>query len=241
MYQPRFYRQGLRSKFSAEICYKESDLYIAADKEIRRDFIRQTLEKYYSDIENYIRQNPIFLTSLSPLKSDDRAPKIVQDMLCSSLSTGVGPFAAVAGAVAHYVGREILNYADEVLIENGGDLFLKINEDKVVGVYLGERFPVNGSSTLFLKIKKRIVPFGIASSSATIGHSLNFGRADLVTVIARNSIIADGFATALSNRIKKKDDIEKVLRLTADNPLLEGILIAFEGEIFIKGDMQLGN
>ena len=57
-----------------------------------------------------------------------------------------------------------------------------------------------------MKIKKRNQAFGVASSSSSLGHSLNFGKADLVSVVAKNIIIADGFATAISNRIKKVED-----------------------------------
>ena len=33
--------------------------------------------------------------------------------------------AAVAGAIAEAVGRELLNYSLEVIVENGGDIFTK--------------------------------------------------------------------------------------------------------------------
>lgn len=236
MYQERFYRDWSLSKFRLEISYKESDLLISTDRELDKNFVQDILKKYYSEVENYIKKNSVFLTSLSPLEQDDCAPSIIKDMIDCSNVTGIGPFASVAGAIALYIGKEILGRADEVVVENGGDIFLKINEDKHVGVYLGERFETNN---ITLKIKKREYPFGIASSSAYIGHSLNFGRADLLTVIAKDAILADGFATALSNQIKKEADIKGVLERAKGNSFLEGLIIAFEGKLFFWGDVEV--
>lgn len=246
MYQERFYRNQVVSRFRLEVSYQQSDLLISTDKKIEAHLVRESLKKYYQQIEDYTKNNPAFLTALSPLADDLSAPPIVRDMLACAKQTGIGPFAAVAGAVAFYVGSELLDRAGEVVIENGGDIFLKINEDKKLGVYWGEYFFAGCASAsgkeingLTLNIRKRNTPFGIASSSASFGHSLNFGRADLVTVIAQNAILADGFATALSNRIKKEEDIPGVLNTAQTRPQIDGILIAFQGKLFIWGVIEL--
>ncbi|MEI8349446.1 MAG: UPF0280 family protein [Candidatus Omnitrophota bacterium] len=236
MYQERFYRNWSPSAWSLEVSHKESDLFIASDKPIDRSLAYELLKKYYEEIEKYIKGNPLFFTSLSPLEQDNGAPPIVKDMIDCSNVTGIGPFASVAGAVALYVGKELSRYSNEIIIENGGDIFLNIAKDKIVGVYLGERF---SQPVLSLRIKHREYAFGIASSSAYIGHSLNFGRADLVTVIAKDAVLADGFATALSNQIKKEKDIEAVLERVKQNLFIEGLLIAFEGHIALWGALEL--
>jgi len=236
MYEERFYRNSISSKFRLDISFKESDLLISSDKEIDKDLAKNILIKYYNQIEKYAEINPQFVKSLSPIAQDLEAPPIVRKMIESSHLTGIGPFSSVAGAVALYVGEELLKLADEVIIENGGDLFLKINEDKRIGVYLGERTELK---SLTIKIKKQDYPFGIASSSAYLGHSLNLGRADLVTVIAKDSIIADGFATSLSNPIKKEENIEKVLGFAKESDSIEGLLVAFEGKIFLWGALEI--
>ena len=238
MYEERFYRNQTFSKFKLEVAFRESDLLICTDKAVNKELAKNILIKHYREIEEYVEKNPHFQTSLSPLKEDKNAPAIINEMIKSSELTDVGPFASVAGAIALYLGREILNYADEVIVENGGDIFLKISEDKVLGVYLGERFKIKN---LNLKIKKRDYAFGIASSSATIGHSLNFGKADLVTVIARNAIIADGFATSLSNKITEIDDVNGVLEKAKNEPSIEGMLVAFADKIFLWGELEIHN
>lgn len=238
MYEERFYRNSVFSKFSIEVSFKESDLFISTDTKISKENTQDLLQKYYNQIEDYTKKNPHFLSSLSPIEEDESAPAIVNDMIQSSYLTGIGPFSAVAGAIAQYVGNDILSAANEVIVENGGDIFLKINEDKRIGIYLGERPSLKN---IALEIKARDYPFGIASSSAYFGHSLNLGRADLVTVIAKDAIIADGFATSLSNRVQKETDANAVIKFAKDNPCIEAILISFEGKLFLWGDLKIAD
>ena len=136
MYEERFYRHP-KGAFAQEVAYYESDLYIISDNSISKDYLRKILIKYHNQIKEYVKVNPEFLSSLSPLAVDDTAPPIIKDMLRVSLLSGIGPFSSVAGAIAHYVGREILEISREVIVENGGDIFLKIEEDKSIGIYLG--------------------------------------------------------------------------------------------------------
>ncbi len=236
MYEERFYRNSVSAKFRLEVFFKESDLLISSDKEIDKDRAKDILKKYYNQIEQYSAKNPQFINSLSPIFKDEAAPLIIRKMIESSRFAGIGPFSCVAGAIAFCVGRELLNLSDELIIENGGDLFLKIKQDIHLGVYLGENFKIE---SINLKIKSRETDFGIASSSATIGHSLNFGKADLVTVLADDAVIADSFATALSNRIKKKEDIDKILKEVKGIKQISGIVIAFDGNVYLWGDLEL--
>lgn len=236
MYEERVYRGQITSKFKIEVSFKESDLLICSDKEIPQDSAKDVLAKYYKQIEKYIERNPAFAVSFSPLKEDKNAPAIVKSMVEASGLAGIGPFSCVAGAVARFTGEELLRLCDEIIVENGGDIFCKINEDKHLGVYLGGDF---GIENITLNVRKRDCAFGIASSSSKIGHSLNFGKADLVTVIAKDAVTADSFATSLSNKIKKREDIDKILKEAESISVIEGLLAAFEGNIFLWGDIEV--
>ena len=236
MYQERFYRDWTKSAYKLEAAYKESDLLIFSDKGLSRSRVLALAQQYYCQIEAYALLNPAFSTALSPIDEDPGAQAIIQDMIRGAWVAGVGPFACVAGAVAAYVGQELLKESNEIIVENGGDIFLRLTSPKRVGVYLGEGF---SPDTLVLNIEPRLEPFGIASSSAKLGPSLSFGRADMVTVIATDAIVADGFATAIGNKIKTAADAEPVMELFKDNPLIQGILVAVEGKIFMWGEMQV--
>ncbi|MBU1112322.1 MAG: UPF0280 family protein [Candidatus Omnitrophica bacterium] len=236
MYQERFYREQISSKFKLEVAYKESDLLILSDAQLDEGTTRDILVKHYETVEGYLKKTPLFFKSLSPLADDDSAPPIVREMIAAARLSGIGPFSAVAGAIATYVGRDLLKFSREIIVENGGDIFLRINSDKSLGVYLGDDYQ---PSVIKLKLSKRDQPFGIASSSATIGPSLNFGNADLVSVISKDAIAVDSFATAFSNQIKTLADSRLVIESAKANPAIEGILVAFSGKIFLWGDLEL--
>jgi ApbE superfamily uncharacterized protein (UPF0280 family) len=56
--------------------------------------------------------------------------------MCSAAQKAdVGPMAAIAGAISHYVGQDLLRFSPEVVVENGGDIYIKSQQDRVVGIY----------------------------------------------------------------------------------------------------------
>ena len=46
--------------------------------------------------------------------------------------------AAVAGVIAEAVGRDLLAFSPGVIVENGGDIFVKISKKRLVGIYAGQ-------------------------------------------------------------------------------------------------------
>lgn len=236
-YQPRAYREWIDYPYKEAISYKSSDILICTDKPIDREFAKERLIFYYTQIEEYCEKDDNFLSSLIPYKNiPPNSPLIVKRMIESSQKSNVGPFSAVAGAIALFVGNDLLDYHREVeniILENGGDVFLKVNKDIVVGVYIGKEL-----QKLELKIKKRSCPFGLATSSAYIGWSLNFGCADTVTVLADDAILADTFATAISNKIKHKRDLKPVLEESKKYKKIQGVLAVVDDLIGIWGDWE---
>jgi hypothetical protein len=205
----------------------------------QRLFISETKEailKYRAQLEKYIEFYPIFKDTLSPLSFDPLAPKIVQQMLIAAKKTGVGPMAAVAGALAQAVGHELLSYSDEVIVENGGDIFLKINSCVQVAIFCG-RSPLSGK--IGLRISPPPEPIAICASSATIGHSLSFGRADVVAVVARDAAIADAAATAIGNVVKSKDDILIGVKLAQEIKDIIGLVVVLDEHLAMWGQVDL--
>ncbi|HOJ98128.1 MAG TPA: UPF0280 family protein [Termitinemataceae bacterium] len=177
----------------------------------RATHIVQALRKH---IQEYSDTHPDFLSSLVPLHFDPEAPPIVQRMLQAGQAAGVGPMAAVAGAIAGLLGEELTQEFtfDELVIENGGDYWLWIQEPLLVGVYAG-------LSSLSGKIAVRLQPsgrpWGLACSSGTVGPSLSFGKADAAMVLAPDAAAADAWATALGNLLKRQEDMEEALSYLA--------------------------
>lgn len=59
-------------------------------------------------------------------------------MIAAGKQAGVGPMAAVAGAIAEAVGRDLLALSPVVMVENGGDIFLSGASSYTVGIFAGQ-------------------------------------------------------------------------------------------------------
>lgn len=213
----------------------ESDLFISSDTNLAEQAL-QSLIKYRNFLESYIKNHPEFRTSLLPLPEDNLAPPIIRDMLLKSIICGVGPMASVAGAVAEFVGYDLLNQTENLIIENGGDIFLKSKSNLTVSVYAGVSalsYKVN------LLIKPKEKPLGICTSSATVGPSLSFGKADAVCVISPSATLADAAASAIGNRVKSKKDIKTALDYGIKIPGVRGIVIICGNDMGAVGEVEL--
>jgi len=149
---------------------------------------------------------------------------------------GVGPMAAVAGAIAEFVGRDLLDYSPEVIIENGGDIFMKSLKVRNIGIYAG-----NSSFTkkITLKILPQETPLGICTSSGTVGHSLSLGNSDAVIVISPSTSLADASATAIGNLIKNESDISQGIEFAQKVKGIKGILIIKDNKMGIWGNVKI--
>jgi ApbE superfamily uncharacterized protein (UPF0280 family) len=226
---------GKTGLVSFEITVKETNLNIQAQTDLSDPAIRAAL-KYRAYIEAHIRQYPEFATALSPLPRPGIAPAIVMDMTEAGRKTNVGPMASVAGAMAEYVGRDLLDLSREVLVENGGDIFIKSDTQTVFSIYAGNS-PL--SMTTGILVERQNTPFAMCTSSGTLGHSKSFGAADAVSVVAASCSLADAAATALCNRVKKEGDIEKTIHIGKQIPDIQGIVIIKGKQIGLWGDLKL--
>ncbi len=235
--EPRTYRHWAEGKdlIPFNVVVKETDLYIRASSNLRRKARRLVL-KYRSQLERYIEQHPTFLTSLEPIPVPEDAPHIVKLMAEAAQKAGVGPMAAVAGAIAEFVGTELLAFSPEVIIENGGDIFLKSPRKRVVGIYAGKS-PLTGK--IGLEIEGETTPLGICTSSGTVGHSLSFGRADAVVVLSPSATLADAAATAIGNMVKQASDISRAVERAEAIAGVSGVVIIKGDNIGLWGEVKV--
>jgi ApbE superfamily uncharacterized protein (UPF0280 family) len=236
-YQPRIYRHWIESQdlIAFSVSEKETDLYIRATSNLQRKARRLVL-KYRRQLETYIEKNPVFQTSLEPVEVPETAAVIIREMAAAGEKAGVGPMAAVAGAIAECVGKELLEFSPEIIVENGGDVFLKILKKRVVGIYAGSS-PL--TSKIGLEISPRDTPLGVCTSSGTVGHSLSYGNADAVVALAASPALADAAATAICNRVKQPKDIDNALEFARSIGELKGVVIIIGNDIGVWGDLKL--
>ncbi len=235
MYQPRIYRQqqGSPDLVSFRVSIGETDLFISAEKDLSVQAYEH-VRAARAEIEAEIARNPRFLSSLRPLLIQADCPPLVRAMYEAGQRAGVGPMAAVAGAIGEYVARQLLRESSQIILENGGDLYIINRDSRVVGI-------LAGASPLSNKIGLRIPPgeWAICTSSGTVGHSLSFGRADAATIIAQNGALADALATALGNRVKSPADVEKALEWARGFPEVRQALVIINETLGVWGEFEL--
>lgn len=235
----RFYREQISHDelIDFNVSYRTSDLFISADKDLSKEAKDLTIF-YRHQIQDYISMHPEFESSLEPVELDPKAPPIVKQMMKAAHKANVGPMAAVAGATAEYVGKGLLKYSSNVIVENGGDIFLSTNKDRTIGIYAGNS-PLTGK--IGVVIKKAQTPCGICTSSGTFGHSLSFGKAEAVVIFSNSAILADAVATATGNCIKKKSDIEEAIKFAKNINTIFGIIIIYGSKLGSWGDLEIVN
>ena len=237
-YQPRTYRNNTISDglVSFRVACEETDVFISADSNLSKK-ANDIIISLRLDIKKYIRDNPEFYKSLNPVSQNNNAPAIVRNMIGASKVCGVGPMAAVAGAVAEAIGTQLLRYSSQVIVENGGDIFMSSKIKRIVGVYAGEASVFRDK--LAIQIGPEDMPCGVCTSSATVGHSLSFGKADAVVVLSPSASIADACATALCNKVKTEFDIDRVIEYGKSMEGIIGILIIIKDKLGVWGNMKL--
>lgn len=237
MYERRTYRNLVKTddlvKF--EVIVKETDLQVRAERDLSGE-TRESVLKYRRQLEAYIEMNPDFRRSLFPLKDDPYAPEIVREMIRTSRLADVGPMAAVAGAVAEWVSNDLLRFSKEVIVENGGDIYLSTSKERVIGIYAG-RSPL--SLKIGMVIRPEETPLGICTSSGTVGHSLSFGKADAVCILSKSAALADAAATAVGNIVRGKKDVESGLERGKTIGGVLGMVIVVEEKMGVWGNIRL--
>jgi len=237
MYEPRTYRHWIKDNdlVSFNVTVKETDLYIRAQRELEDEALKSIL-KHRTPLEKYIESHPAFLTTLEPYHMEEDAPAIAREMAKAAQIAGVGPMAAVAGTIAEAVGRDLLAFSPEIIVENGGDIFLRTAQTRVVGIYAGKS-PFTGK--IALEIKPEDTPLGICTSSGMLGHSLSLGAADALIVLSASTPLADAAATALGNLVKDQKDIPKVVQRAQSINGLHGIVIIKGDKIGLWGKVKI--
>ena len=189
------------------------------------------------ELQEYIIANPEFAASHQPIKISASAPNIVREMGEAAAKASVGPMAAVAGQFAKTAGHFLLGHSSEVIVENGGDIFLAGEQDFIIGVYAGPQNPFTGR--LRVKICKELLPCGICTSSGTVGKSFSYGVADAAMILAKDAALADAAASAAGNIVKTPADVASACDFALNINGVLGALIVCQSKMAAAGMLEL--
>jgi len=216
--------------FRRRLVYKETNLLIKSDEKKAISAAMDVALGARRSVERFIVRHPEFRYSLEPLRlRADGYPRVIRLMLRAGEIADVGPFAAVAGAISQVASEAAIEAsAKNVVVDNGGDISIIGDREFRVGIYAGE---AEISGRIGFLFKKGDLPAGICTSSGTVGHSISFGVADAVVVVADEASVADAAATAIANEVKGQD-VEQSIKCGLD----KADILPIRGCLIARGD-----
>ena len=211
--------------------WKDTNLRVACAS---FDVVTRSVVEARRRLERYIARHPAFRTALAPLPLLADPPEAARRMAVAAELTGLGPMAAVAGTLAQ-LGAEaaLADGCDEVIVENGGDIFLVAARPVTIALHAGAAL----GSRLAFHIDPQQTPLALCSSSGTMGHSLSFGRCALATVASRAASLADAAATLVGNLVRRERALTPALERAGAIPGVDGILAVVDGRIGLWGHL----
>jgi uncharacterized protein len=219
--------------FKENFTFKEAQCTIISDSQKAIQTAKDSIRRNYQELELYVRDNPKFLHTLTPIPKPEKPP-VAKLMALAAEKAGVGPMAAVAGAIADLAVADMKREGCEVaLVEDGGEIAAASNRPIDVAVAAGEE-------PLSKRFGFRLTdfPIGVATSSGRFSHALSFGDAEAATVFCKNAALADAAATAVGNEVKGEDaqvGIQAGIRRGLAIEGVEGVLIIYKGQVGTAG------
>jgi ApbE superfamily uncharacterized protein (UPF0280 family) len=215
------------------VAEEQSDLAVGAYARLE-GAAREALREARRRIKAEIAMDPGFLTSFAPLAPRAEAPEPVSSMYLAAQAAQVGPMAAVAGAVARHVGRSLLVRSPEVIVENGGDIYIATKSERLVAIFAGD-------SPLSMKVALKVPPgeWGVCTSAGRVGPSVSYGQADAAVILSKDAALADAAATALGNALKTGGDIPAALSLAMAIPGVLGAVAVVGDRLGAAGQVEL--
>jgi ApbE superfamily uncharacterized protein (UPF0280 family) len=219
----RTYRTFTHHEAVLSVCCDQFDIVVA-------EIVRQR-----RILEEYIARHPSFRSALAPIELHADAPEVARRMAGAARRAGVGPMAAVAGAMAQVAAEAALAAgAREAIVDNGGDIYLKAVEPAVIALATGT---AKLADRLAFMVEPDQTPLSICSSSGKMGHSMSLGRCDLATIVAKDAALADAAATQAGNLVKTIEDVdaalEKIMRIDG----IEGVLLVKDDRVGLAGHL----
>jgi len=223
MSQKRTYRTFAHREAVIRICCEKFDAVTA-------EIVRQRRL-----LEEYIDRHRDFRVSFEPLELLADAPEVAQRMARAARLVGVGPMAAVAGAMAQCAGQAGIEAgAAEAIVENGGDIYLQAAAPVIIALGTGT---AELAAKLAFSLQPDDTPISICSSSGKMGRSKSLGQCNLATVVAADAALADAAATQAANLVNTAEDVDQALERIAAIEGVDGVMIIKNDQVGLAGKL----
>jgi ApbE superfamily uncharacterized protein (UPF0280 family) len=211
----------------------ETAVTIVAEEELIW-YAEQSIFDSRNEIMRFIARDPFFQVTFDPYDEPEGAPEIVKRMCRSARTANVGPMASVAGTIAQAaLLRMIEQGADHAIVDNGGDIALILREETNIGIYAGQ--------SKFRGLAYRMLPtdgpYGVCTSSGTVGPSISLGLADAATVFSKDASLADACASTLGNMVMSEDEeaLGEAVRFVSELEGIDGCVAMIGGKMALRG------
>jgi ApbE superfamily uncharacterized protein (UPF0280 family) len=124
--------------------------------------------------------------------------------------------------------------AEEAIVDNGGDIYLKAVEPVIVALGTGT---AKLADRLAFSVEPQETPLSICSSSGKMGHSMSFGLCDLATIVAKDAALADAAATQAGNLVKTINDVDAALERIIAIDGVEGVMLVKDDRVGLAGHL----
>jgi len=212
--------------------HREAVFRICCD---RFDIVTAEIIRQRRILGEYIDLHPDFVDSFEPIELRADAPEVARRMARAAGLVGVGPMAAVAGAMAQLAAEAALEVGvSEVIVDNGGDIYLRVAKPALIGIGTGT---AELADRLAFSLVADDTPVSICSSSGQMGHSTSLGKCNLATVVAKDAALADAAATQAANLVTRVEDVDSALERIAGIEGIDGIVIVKDDRVGLAGDL----
>jgi ApbE superfamily uncharacterized protein (UPF0280 family) len=163
---------------------------------------KEGAKKALEVLETLARFRSLITKNIGEIHSIELMPPVVQKMVLASRKFGdrtVTPLIAVAGAGADEVADFIFNtgQASKVVMNNGGDIAIRLEDDEVVRV--GIKTNLTDQVVTHVMTVTRSNKIGGVATSGFGGRSFTRGVANAAVAIAEDATSADLAATLIGN------------------------------------------
>ncbi|MDR3283116.1 MAG: UPF0280 family protein [Candidatus Methanoplasma sp.] len=211
---------------------KETAVTICSEERYVRVAEEAILEARHA-VEFKILQDPFFGVTYDSYPPSPGDHPVVDGMCRASVATGVGPMAAVAGAIAEHAASAMASEgARYAMVDNGGDIAFLNDRPLKVGLFAGSDAH---QACALIEPSDRIR--GLCSSSGTIGPSVSFGKSRICTVMCDDVALADACATLFGNLVTGEDAVGPASERVCKIPGVSWCLTACGDRVASCGDV----
>ena len=230
IYETKNYRNRIPVSQSVtfEVGVRDTSIHVQAQSDLTAK-AKESVFRYRYQIEEYLRQHPAFRDTQSPIQIYSSAPEIVRycDLACRN--TGVAPMACMSGAMADFVGRDLMPQSPVLVVSSGGDTFVKSSTPIDIYVY-AKGSPLHNKLILQLPGARNI--FGV--STYVPGKGIQ-----AVTVLSRTAGWASAFAKDLGSRLDSGESLKSALNRAEAYSDVGGVVIISGDQVVFGGSLNV--